>query len=110
MVKKYIPDRGDIIWLSLEPQAGREIQKRRPACVISPKVYNKKIGLCLCMPITSQIKQYPFEFMLNSKEVSGVILCDQIRSLDFIARDAKLITALSDKEVAGVIALFKTLI
>jgi mRNA interferase MazF len=92
---KYIPDRGDIIWLNFTPQTGHEQKGKRPALVISPLIYNKKTSLCLCFPITSKIKGYPFEVKLpTGLGVEGVILSDQIKNLDFIARDAVYICTL----------------
>ena len=91
----YIPDQGDVVWIDFEPQKGREIKKKRPALIISPKSYNKKAGLALAMPITSHIKGYPFEVPINSVEVEGVILVDHVRSLDWKVRNAKKITTLS---------------
>jgi mRNA interferase MazF len=88
----YVPDRGDIVWLEFDPQAGNEIKKRRPAVVLSPKKYNSKTNLAIFMPITSQIKGYPFECTFELKEIKGAILSDQIRPLDWKARKAKLIT------------------
>lgn len=86
---KYVPQRGDIVWLEFDPQKGKEIQKTRPALVVSPQSYNEKTGLALFMPITSQIKGYPFEVLIEMKEIRGALLCDQIRSLDWKARKAK---------------------
>ena len=86
---KYVPDRADLIWLEFEPQKGKEICKTRPALVISPKLYNAKVGLALCVPITSQVKGYPFEVPIKANAVSGVILCDQIKSVDWKARNAR---------------------
>lgn len=91
---KYIPQRGDIVWLEFDPQKGNEIQKTRPALVISPHAYNLKTGLALFMPITSQIKGYPFEILIEFEQIKGAILCDQIRSLDWKARNTKFITQL----------------
>ena len=87
----YIPKRGDIIWLEFDPQKGKEIQKTRPALTISPHSYNLKTGLGLFMPITSQIKGYPFEVLIDEDKIQGAILCDQIRSLDWRARKAQFI-------------------
>ena len=69
MVKsaKYVPDRQDIVWLEFEPQKGKEILKTRPALIISPQEYNHKVGLALCMPITSKVKNYPFEIIIKHK-------------------------------------------
>lgn len=90
----YVPARGDVVWLDFEPQAGKEINKKRPALVISPMSYNKKTGLALFMPITSQVKGYPFEVSIISRHVKGVVLADQVRSLDWRARNAKKIMSL----------------
>ena len=93
---KYIPARGDIIWLSFNPQSGHEQSGHRPAIVISPREYNKKTGLALCCPITSKVKDYPFEVGISIKnKIDGVILSDQIKSLDWKERQAKFIAAAS---------------
>jgi mRNA interferase MazF len=100
----YIPDRGDIIWISLDPQAGHEQAGRRPAVVISPAAYNGKVGLALLCPITSQIKGYPFEVKIPSGlAVTGVVLSDQVKSLDWRARKAELICALPEVVVKEVL-------
>lgn len=90
---KYIPKQGDIIWLTFDLQTGKEIQKTRPALTISPYAYNLKTHLGLFMPITSNIKGYPFELILNLNKIQGAILCDQIRSLDWQAGQATFITS-----------------
>ena len=88
----YIPDRGDIVWLNFTPQAGHEQRGKRPAIVLSPKIYNKKTSLCICFPITSKIKGYPFEIALpKNLLISGVILSDQIKNLDYTKRDISFI-------------------
>lgn len=89
MVKKYIPDKGDIVWINLNPTRGSEQKGKRPAIVISPKSYNSASGLALLCPITSQAKRYPFEVSVKSKNISGVILVDQIRSMDWKERKIK---------------------
>ena len=84
----YVPDRGDIVWINFTPQAGHEQRGKRPALILSPKIYNEKTSLCICLPITSKVKGYPFEVALPIKlEVQGVILSDQIKNLDFTARE-----------------------
>ena len=96
MVAAYIPDAGDVIWLNFDPQAGHEQAGHRPAIVLSPKAYNSRTGLCLVVPITNQGKGYPFEQALPAScKTTGVALCDQVRSLDWKARQATL------KEAAG---------
>ena len=85
---KYIPNKGDIVWLNFTPQTGHEQRGKRPALILSPKTYNEKTSLCICLPITSKIKNYPFEVALpKGFKIEGVILSDQIKSLDFIARE-----------------------
>ena len=86
----YIPDRGDIIWLEFDPQKGHEQKGRRPGIVLSKKEYNQKSNLALICPITSRIKDYPFEVRINSI-IQGVILSDQIRSIDWKSRNAAFI-------------------
>ncbi len=87
MVKTYIPDRRDIVWIDLNPTKGHEQSNRRPALVLSPRSYNKKTKLMVACAITSQSKGYPFEVPLASKKISGVVLSDQIRTLDWSARE-----------------------
>lgn len=84
----YVPERGDIVWLSFDPQAGHEQAGHRPALVLSPKAYNAKSGLMLCCPLTTKIKGYPFEVSINGPSPS-VALADQVKSLDWRARNAK---------------------
>ncbi|MFZ4712169.1 MAG: endoribonuclease MazF [Bacteriovoracaceae bacterium] len=87
----YIPDRGDIVWLNFTPQAGHEQKGKRPAIILSPKEYNKKTGLAVCCPITSNTKGYPFEVIVSGKKIDGVILSDHLKNLDWKARDIKYI-------------------
>lgn len=87
----YTPDRGDLVWLNFTPQAGHEQRGKRPAIVISPKAYNKKTSLALCCPITSNIKGYPFEVIVQGKKVKGAILSDHLKNLDWKARKVKFI-------------------
>lgn len=89
-MKGYFPDKGDVVWLQFNPQAGREQAGKRPALVLSPKEYNQKTGLALFCPITSKVKGYPFEVRLpEGFPVEGVILSDQIKNLDWISRSAQ---------------------
>ena len=107
----YIPDRGDVIWLQFNPQAGHEQAGRRPALVLSPKAYNSKAGLMLCCPVTSKVKGYPFEVQLPADfDVSGVILSDQVRSLDWKARKAEFIAHAPDPVVNEVLEKLNTLL
>ena len=88
--REYVPARGDIVWLSFTPQAGHEQAGHRPALVLSPKAYNERTSLALFCPVTSRVRGYPFEVPLpSSSAVSGVILADQVNSLDWRARHAR---------------------
>jgi mRNA interferase MazF len=103
MVSGYVPDAGDLVWLSFSPQSGREQAGRRPALVLSPRAYNEVVGLMLACPITSKIKGYPFEVALQSGfGVEGAVLSDHLRSLDWRARSAELIGSAPPEVVESV--------
>jgi mRNA interferase MazF len=86
----FVPDAGDYVWLTFDPQAGREQAGRRPALVLSPRIYNAKSGMALACPITNQPKGYPFEVVVPSGQgVTGVILADHVKSIDWKARCAE---------------------
>ena len=106
----YIPDRGDLVWLEFNPQTGHEQAGIRPALVISPSPYNKASGLCVVFPVTSRIKGYPFEVKINTLLVNGVILADQVKSLDWKARKARFICKTAADLTDEVIHLFNTLL
>ena len=100
MVKKlYTPHRGDLVWIDFTPHRGHEQANKRPAVVLSPKSYNAKSSLALMCPITSQIKGYPFEVPFVASKISGVILADQIRSLDWRTRSVSFIQKLAPEKV-----------
>ncbi len=110
-VQRYIPERGDIVWLEFNPQAGYEQAGHRPALVLSPKAYNEKVQLALFCPITSHVKGYPFEVMLPKKHrISGAILSDQIKSLDWQVRKAQKITSVPQDVFEDVLAKIHTLL
>ncbi len=109
----YVPERGDVVWISLAPQAGHEQAGRRPAVVLTPKEYNRRSGLAILCPVTSQVKGYPFEVRLPAGlPVTGAILSDQVKSLDWQARSARLICTLPpvtvSETLARLTALFTT--
>ena len=90
MARSYVPERGDVVWLRFNPQAGHEQAGDRPALTISPAAYNGRVGLALFCPITSRIKGYPFEVVLPpGLKVEGAILSDQVKSLDWRVRKAR---------------------
>jgi len=107
----YIPDSGDIVWITFNPQAGHEQAGHRPALVLSPAAYNGKAGLAILCPITSQIKGYPFEVVIpDGLEISGAILSDQVKSLDWKARKAKFGCELPSNTFNEVVQKLSTLI
>ena len=107
----YVPERGDAVRINFNPQAGHEQAGRRPALVISPAAYNRKVGLALLCPITNQIKGYPFEVNVpTGLAVTGTILSDQVKSLDWQARKADFICRLPEDVVEEVLAKVRTLL
>jgi mRNA interferase MazF len=89
MVRQYIPDAGDIVWLDFDPQAGREQGRRRPALVLTDLVYNRSSGLAVVCPLTSKRKPYPFALPVLVDKVEGAVLVDHIKSVDLVARNVK---------------------
>ena len=113
MVKKtaYVPKRGDVIWMTMNLQAGYEQAGRRPAVILSPAAYNAKVGLVLAAPVTSRVKGYPFETLVPSGlPVSGAILSDQVKSLDWRAREAALSCELPSSVVSEVLQKLMSLL
>ena len=109
MARRYVPDAGDIVWLNFTPQAGHEQAGHRPALVLSPAAYNEKTSLMICCPMTTQIKNYPFEVLIGGTPAS-VVLADQLKSLDWRVRKATRKGAVSTDELAEVRAKIMALI
>ena len=111
MAASYVPARGDLVWLQFNPQAGHEQAGRRPALVISPSPYNRRVGLAVCCPVTSQVKGYPFEVLLpDGLGIEGAVLSDQIKSLDWQARRARRIGSVSADVLQDTLAKILALI
>ena len=99
----YVPDAGDVVWLTFDPQAGGEQRGRRPALILSPRIYNSRVRLAIACPITSQVKGYPFEVTLTAAgRVNGVILSDHLKSVDWKERRAKFAAKVSAAILAEV--------
>jgi len=110
-VAGYVPERGDVVWITLNPQAGHEQAGRRPALVLSPAAYNGKVGLVILCPITNQVKGYPFEVPIPAGlGVTGAVLADQAKSLDWRARDTQRICVLPPGVVHEVLRKLTTLL
>jgi len=111
VARRYVPSRGDIVWLEFTPQAGHEQSGLRPALVVSPKAYNGKVGLALFCPITSHVKGYPFEVLLPPElKAQGAILADQVKSLDWHSRKARLFCLASAEVIEEVMAKIAVLL
>ena len=99
----YCPKRGDVVWISFNPQAGHEQAGHRPALVLSPESYNRKVGLVILCPLTNQIKGYPFEVLIpEGLKASGAVLSDQVKSMDWRARRASLLCRVPENTVRNV--------
>lgn len=109
MVKRYVPDAGDVIWIDLDPVAGHEQGGHRPAVVLSPFAYNNPVGLLLCAPCTNQTKGYPFEVRLTSQD-NGIALSDQVTCVDWRARTVTKKGVVTPGELAEIRAKAKALI
>ncbi len=110
VAEAYVPDRGDIVWLDFNHQRGREQSGRRPAITISPSSYNRRVGLGLFCPITSRIKGYPFEVRIESADIDGAVLADQVKSFDWRKRRVSLIEKAADAVVAETLMKIHSLI
>lgn len=113
MIQKgaYVPERGDAVWITLDPQAGHEQAGRRPALVLSPSAYNGRVGLALLCPITTRVKDYPFEVPLPAGlPVTGVVGADQVKSLDWRARKTTRIAAVPVEIVTQVVGRLQILL
>ena len=109
--ESFVPARGDIVWLDFEPSAGREQAGYRPALVLSPESFNRRTGLALLCPVTSRVKGYIFEVRLpESNVVSGAVLVDHVKSLDWRERGARLVDKASGRVVGEVLEKLRVLL
>lgn len=110
MARSYVPDEGEIVWLNFTPHSGHEQAGRRPAVVLSPRAYNRRAGLLVCVPITNQIKGYPFEVVLAGSGATGAALADQVKSLDWQTRQAERKGQATSAELAEIKAKIRSLL
>jgi len=110
MVKIYIPNQGDVVYFNFSPAEGREQKGLRPGLVMSRAFFNERSGMALICPITSKQKHYPFEVIINTEAVSGVALIDQVRAIDYLAREFKFISHAGDLSIEEAKAKFLSLI
>lgn len=108
--KKYIPKRGDIVWSNFDPAAGHEQMGKRPALILSPESFNKKILLAMAAPITSRVRGHGFEVPLNGKQIKGVVLSQQIKMIDFVERGLQFVEKAPEAVISDVLARVRAII
>ncbi|WP_419768825.1 type II toxin-antitoxin system PemK/MazF family toxin [Arcobacter sp.] len=110
MVKSYIPQKGDLVLLNFDPQTGHEQKGRRPALVVSNSSFNKKLGLTIVCPITNTDRNFPFHIKLNATNLTGFIMTEQIKSIDYNARKIKFVEKVDEKVLNKVLGITKSII
>ena len=108
--KKYIPKRGDIVWTNFDPAAGHEQMGKRPALILSPESFNKKILLAMAAPITSRVRGHGFEVPVNGKKVKGVVLCQQVKMIDFMERGLQFVEKAPESDISDVLARVRAIV
>jgi len=101
----YIPEKGDIVWLNFTPQSGHEQMGRRPAIVISNNLFNQKTGMALVCPITSTKRGFPLHIEFSNSKISGFIMVEQVKSVDFISRNAEFIEKATEEILNTVLSM-----
>ncbi|MCG3715075.1 type II toxin-antitoxin system PemK/MazF family toxin [Aliarcobacter butzleri] len=110
MVKNYIPQKGDLVILSFDPSSGHEQKGRRPALIISNEIFNKALGLAIACSITNTNRNFPFHVKLEAKNLKGFIMTEQIKSIDFNAREVKFVEKVDEKILNQVLGITKSII
>ena len=110
MVKKYIPKKGDLVILTFDPQAGHEQKGRRPALIISNETFNKALGPAIACPITNTDRDFPFHVKLEAKNLTGFIMCEQIKSIDYNVRQIKFVEEVDTEILNQVLGITKSVI
>ena len=108
--KVYIPERGDLVWTDFDPAAGHEQMGHRPAIVLSPAIFNKKVLLALVAPVTSRVRGHGFEVALTGENISGVILCHQVKTIDFVERGLKFAEKAKTAVISEALAKVRTIV
>lgn len=110
MVKEYIPKKGDLVILTFDPSAGHEQQGRRPALIISNDVFNKHVGLAIACPITNTDRKFPFHVNLDSEKLTGFVMTEQIKSIDYKARKVKFVEKVSNEVMDKVLGIVESVV
>jgi mRNA interferase MazF len=108
VVKEYIPSQGDIVVLTFDPQAGHEQQGRRTALIVSNEIFNKNVGLAIACPITNTDRNFPFHIKVDSMNLTGFVMSEQVKSIDFRARKVKFVEKASDDLLANVLGIIES--
>ena len=109
MVNHYTPKQGDIVALTFDPQAGHEQQGRRPALIVSNEVFNKNVGLAIACPIANTDRNFPFHLKLDSSNLTGFVMCEQVKSINYRARKVKFIEKASDELLSHCLGIIESL-
>jgi len=107
---KYIPDLGDLVILTFDPQSGHEQKGRRPAIIVSNKVFNRHLGLAFACPITKTDRGFPFHVPVNSKKLTGYIMTEQCKSIDYTARKVKFVEKANEETIEEVLAILESIL
>ncbi|MDD5372672.1 MAG: type II toxin-antitoxin system PemK/MazF family toxin [Sulfurimonas sp.] len=110
MVKEYIPKKGDLVILTFDPSAGHEQQGRRPALIISNEVFNKHVGLAIACPITNTDRNFPFHVKVESDNLTGFIMTEQVKSIDYNVRKVKFVERVSDEVMVKVLGMLESVV
>lgn len=110
MVENYIPQKGDLVILTFDPQAGHEQKGRRPALIVSNEAFNKGLGLAIACPITNTDRDFPFHVKVDSKNLTGFIMTEQIKSIDYNARKVKFVEQVDEETLNKVLGITKSII
>ena len=110
MVKKYIPEQGDIVYLDFNPQSGHEQKGTRPALIVSNEVFNSHLGLAFACPITNTDRGYPFHVKLQNLKTTGFVMCEQMKSVDYNARKISLIEKADNEIIETALALLNSIV
>lgn len=110
MVKGYVPEQGDIVYLDFNPQSGHEQKGKRPALIISNEVFNSHLGLAFACPITNTERGYPFHVRLENLKTTGFVMCEQMKSLDYKARKVSFVEKANDDVIETTLALLASIL
>ncbi len=107
---KYVPEQGDIVVLSFDPQSGHEQKGRRPAIIVSNKIFNQHLGLAFACPITNTKRDFPFHIKVESEKITGYIMCEQMKSIDYNARSIKFVEKANQNTISQILGIIDSII